>query len=54
MKTVIKKIKSFFGFANKKTTSKLWHCSKCKLIFLSESASDKHYCSEKEIYDGKV
>jgi hypothetical protein len=53
---MIEKIRSFFGFADKKiqVKGKLWHCPKCKLIFLSESASEKHYCVEKEIDDGKV
>lgn len=53
---MFEKIRSFFGCANKKVMEqgKVWHCSKCKLIFLSESASKKHYCVEQEIKNGKV
>lgn len=53
---MIEKIKSFFGFANKKEVEngKLWHCTKCKLIFLSESTGKKHHCVEQEIENGKV
>jgi hypothetical protein len=53
---MIEKIRSFFGFADKKIVSKgkLWHCTKCKLIFLTESACEKHYCIEKEIDNGKI
>jgi hypothetical protein len=53
---MIEKIRSFFGFADKQILAKgqLWHCTKCKLIFLTESASEKHHCVEKEISDGKV
>jgi hypothetical protein len=53
---MIEKIRSFFGFADKKMVSKgnLWHCTKCNLIFLSESACEKHHCIETKVDNGKV
>jgi hypothetical protein len=54
---MLKKIRSFFGFSNEQKiveNGKLWHCTKCKLIFLTESACEKHYCIEKEIDNGKI
>ena len=53
---MIEKIRSFFGFADKKIVPRgnLWHCTKCKLIFLSESASERHHCVETKVDNGKV
>jgi hypothetical protein len=54
---MFKKIKSFFGCIDKQKIveqGRLWHCTKCKLIFLSESDGEKHQCVEQEIDHGKV
>lgn len=56
---MIEKIKSFFSRASgeKKTIveqGRLWRCTKCELIFLSESAGEKHNCLESGVNDGKV
>jgi hypothetical protein len=53
---MIEKIKSFFGFADKKVVEngKLWYCTKCKLVFLTESTSKNHHCVETETDHGEV
>ncbi len=54
---MLKKIKSFFTGEQEKTLveqGKLWHCTKCKLIFLTSSAGKNHQCIETGVDHGKV
>ena len=54
---MIEKIKSFFGFNNKEKVveqGKMWHCTKCKLVFLTESTGKNHHCAESGVEDGKL
>jgi len=50
---MIEKIRTFFGrmigmYGTKKTViveGQLWRCTKCKLVFITKSAGDRHDCS---------
>jgi hypothetical protein len=52
---MIEAIRTFFGrvrgqHADKQTVvveGQLWRCTKCKLIFITKSAGEKHECSER-------
>ena len=54
---MLEKIRTFFGktrgqHAEKETVviqSELWHCTKCKLIFLDKKEAEKHQCMEAPI-----
>jgi predicted nucleotidyltransferase len=51
---MIEAIRTFFGrivgqHQDKRTVvveGQLWRCTKCKMIFVTKSAADKHECSE--------
>lgn len=49
---MIEKIKSFFGVWRGRgrvlvKESELWHCTKCKMIFITKTAGEQHDCRER-------
>lgn len=49
---MLEKIKTFFGIGRGRgrvivKEGALWHCTKCKMIFVTKQAGEKHECDEK-------